>query len=121
MGRRTWDSHGMPHPLPNRINYVFSNHEVPGARRLEGNPILALRQLEISWPNKIIWVIGGADLITQCRDILDRIELTCIAGTHTADVKLDLRFLDHFNPVQAKSTPGTNCTFISYEKVPPRP
>jgi len=83
MGRGTWEATDMPSPLPARINWVITSKVEPalnGANIWFKDPVQLLYKLERENPSKIIWVIGGAKLLSSLEGIFDRIYLTEIAG-----------------------------------------
>ena len=105
MGSNTWNS--LPKkPLPNRINIVFSTYHpsnFPGANMVLGNPGIGGRDiikfegyinkeviymLENEWPNKDIFVIGGADIYKQFRPYADYIYLTFIQEEYMHDTSV---------------------------------
>lgn len=93
MGRGTWEASDMPSPLPKRTNWVITSRIEPalaGGHIWHKDPIQLLYKLERENPSKIIWVIGGAKLLSSLESIFDRIYLTSIAGEFGCDVKVDI-------------------------------
>lgn len=91
MGRGTWEAVDMPSPLPKRTNWVVTSRISPaldGAHIWHKDPVKLLYKLERENPSKIIWVIGGAKLLSSLEGIFDRIYLTEIAGEFGCDVKI---------------------------------
>jgi len=93
MGRRTWDDPKMPKPLPNRINCVVSNKplNMPGVRRLSGDYKTQIRELQVLFPNKNIFILGGPELIMDCKDLIDYAYVTHRKGAAFSDVRIDMR------------------------------
>lgn len=110
MGSLTWKS--LPiRPLPNRINIVLSSHHpsnFPGAHMVIGKDGLGdqdttkfqgyidkdvIYMLENEWPNKDIFVIGGATLYKQFRPYANRIYLTFIQADYLHDVSINFSHL----------------------------
>ncbi len=92
MGRGTWESNDMPSPLPRRSNWVVTSQIGPalnGANIWDGNPIKLLYKLERENPSKIIWVIGGAKLLSSLQDIFDRLYVTHFVGDYGCDAKIN--------------------------------
>ena len=114
MGSSTWNSKGMPNPLPNRINYVFSNNmtEAPGATIVSGNTEEVITKIALDHLHLTIWIIGGAKLIENCWDIIDEYYITRIPGNYNCDTKIDLNRLKKKTLVQ--STIGPEVTFERY-------
>lgn len=93
MGRGTWEAKDMPSPLKGRVNWVVTSQISPaldGAKIWSDDPVRLLYKLERDNPSKIIWVIGGAKLLSSLEGLFDRIYLTEIAGEFGCDVKIDL-------------------------------
>jgi len=91
MGSKTYESIGSK-PLPNRINVVLSNKLMEGRGVLVYNDIeYMLEELEENYPDKIIWIIGGANVYKQFIGNYDYIYLTKFHGTaDKCDTKIDI-------------------------------
>jgi dihydrofolate reductase len=92
MGRGTWDSYDMPSPLPRRTNWVVTSTVGPalnGAHIWDKDPIKLLYKLERENPSKIIWVIGGAKLLSSLVGVFDRLYVTHFFGEYGCDTKID--------------------------------
>lgn len=115
MGSNTWNSEGMPNPLPNRINYVLSNsmQEAPGATIVNGDAEEVVTRIAMNHLHLITWVIGGVNLIEQCWDIIDEYYITRIPGNYNCDTKIDLNRLKKKKLLQ--STIGPDVTFERYK------
>ena len=85
MGRNTWE--GLPFkPLPNRQNIVVSTTEVEGATHTFGEGFKdRIVDLNFEFP---VWIIGGAQLVEYCLDIIDEIWLSRIGGEYDCDTFL---------------------------------
>ena len=122
MGRRTYDDPKMPKPLVDRIVYVATTKPIPEVRTIKGNLPDAIIELEQRHPNKTIWVIGGADVITQCDGIFDRLYLTHVRGSYKIDTKINLKgLLGACRFKSASAGPNDICTFVEYEPLFARP
>lgn len=118
MGRRSWDDPKIPKPLKGRIAYVATNRPVDYAIHISGNIPEEVKKLEKLYPNKTIWVVGGADILEQCRDLYDRIYLTHFKGNYRIDTKVNLKsLLAGYHFVEATADPKENCTFVVYESL----
>lgn len=116
MGRRTWDDPMMPKPLPNRVNCVITNHPVdnPLVLTLSGDWLKQIKILSWQVTHQDIFIIGGKDILLQCRPILDKIYLTKINATYECDVTIDVdSYLEGFECTT--STPTTAGTFTIYQ------
>lgn len=118
MGRNSWDDPKLPKPLPNRTVYVATTRPLQHASVIKGDLQEAVFKLKSTHPNKTIWVVGGADILEQCRDLYDRIYLTHIKGSYKIDTRVDLKsILSGYRMVEASSAPHDNCTFVTYESI----
>lgn len=82
MGRKTWESLGKT-TLPNRINYVVSRNG--GLDLVNKTSAICYRSLdyavneaELKYPEKDIYIMGGANVYSQALPICDEVELTII-------------------------------------------
>ena len=76
MGRKTFESLGKP--LPNRINIILStkeNFSVENSLTF-GNLDTAIDYSRKNHPDKNIYIIGGANLYSQCMDGIDKMYIT---------------------------------------------
>lgn len=106
MGSKTWDDPLMPKPLPNRCNVVVTSRPLdyyPTAHNCIGgdykSEILKLAELE----ERDIWIIGGAEIIDHCKDIIEEWHITKIHGIYDCD-----RFLDLPSNLMMESYTATN-------------
>lgn len=95
MGSNTWLDPMMPKPLPNRTCVVVTNQNVElfkQAHEVIAGDWLAesLQMLESHNPNKTIWVIGGAKLLTSCMPYINEINHTMFMTEYDCDVKIDI-------------------------------
>lgn len=111
MGRKTFDSLGMPNGLPNRFNIVMTSES--GFNKFVESDCNVVFW---SWSRKIadviqdyneansetnldtpLWIIGGATVADQALDegVIDAIYLTKIHKTSAADVKLRHNLADY--------------------------
>ncbi len=118
MGRRTWDDPKMPKPLPDRICYVATNRAVQKAAVLKGDLTVEIKKLQSMYPHKDIWIIGGPDIILNCKDIIDQLHITHFKGQFRADVKMDMRrLLGTFRATSAWESTDKKCTWTTYKNV----
>jgi dihydrofolate reductase len=118
MGRRSWDDPKLPKPLPGRTAYVATNRPVEHARPIRGNIAEEVLKLEKMYPNKIIWVVGGAEILEECHALYDRIYLTHFKGNFRIDTKVNLKsMLAGYQFKEASADPKDNCTFVIYESI----
>ena len=118
MGRRTWDDPKLPKPLVGRTVYVATNTPVYQAGTIRGNIADEILKLEKRHSDKIIWVVGGADVIEQCDGIFDRLFLTHVKGSYKIDTRVNLKgLLSACRFRYASAAPEDNCTFVEYEPI----
>ena len=119
MGRKTWDDKNMPKPLKGRTTYVATSKKfLPHTSVISGNMEEELKKLESTHPGKIIWVIGGPDLLEQCGSVIDQIYLTHYKGSYKIDTKLNLKkYLAGWYPKTASADPNNNFTTVVYESL----
>jgi len=93
MGRRTWDDPKFPKPLPDRTNCVITNKPIstPNVRKLSGDYKEQIKALQSINPTKNIFILGGPDIIMECKDLIDYAYITHRKGAAFSDVRIDLR------------------------------
>ena len=84
MGRRTWNDHKMPKPLPNRYNIVLTSQNI-----LYG-PNVVIKDSEslivhIESFDQDVWVIGGATTLEKLKHLCEEIWISRINGTNNCD------------------------------------
>lgn len=122
MGRRTWDDPKLPKPLPNRTVYVATNRKAIFCNTFKGDIVENLLAIEKAHPDKIVWVIGGVELLMEAKDVIDRAYLTHIKGSYKVDTRIQLKdFLLGMTPVRADVSSDFQSTFVTYETVFKRP
>jgi len=122
MGSATWQSKGMPKPLPNRRNVVvtLSPEKHPGADDYIPRPGMPLAESINSlkdWRNvEPLFIIGGARLITEVLLMIDRFYLTRIPGDYDCDTFLPLNRIEQsfHKTVVAK---GHEATFETWYRI----
>jgi dihydrofolate reductase len=103
MGRKTWESLPVK-PLPNRENIVVTSGLIKGP-----DVVVDMRSFYKILPQikfqKDVWIIGGAQLIEHCLDIIDEFYLSRIQCIYDCDTFLpaDL-IMDKFNLYDAEET-----------------
>ena len=118
MGKKSWLDPKLPKPLVGRIVYVATHSPVDYALTIQGNIKQQVLKLEQQYPDKIIWVVGGAEILEACHGIYDRIYLTHVKGKFRIDTKVNLKtILTGYKPVSASVNPTDICTFITYENI----
>jgi len=102
MGRGTWESDGMPHPLPGRKNIVVTSnpdYDASGATILSQDVSQVLTELG---KHNTVFIIGGVGLIMSCLDIINVFHLTRISGSYGCDTVLDMsKIYDRFERIDS--------------------
>lgn len=117
MGRKTWESIGAK-KLPDRINIVVSSSNVEGEPdgKYAGDIYALIKALKIEYPNRKIWIIGGANIYEQALPFCDNIHLTHIPGDYDCDAFVPMnRFLDGYLPMAKKEQDGI--TFSIWSRI----
>lgn len=121
MGRRTWDDPKFKKPLPDRINYVISNSPIIGyntVRRLSGDIKSEIKQIQLLHPKKNIFILGGPDLIIECKDLIDYAYVTHRKGAAFSDVRIDLRsFMTGMRITSSRPSTDKMLNFSIYKNV----
>jgi dihydrofolate reductase len=121
MGRKTWDDPKFPKPLPDRINYVITSKPLHGydtVRTISGDINAEIKKLEQIHPSKIIWIIGGAKIIEDTKDLVDEAHITHIKGQYRADTRVDLKtYLRWFRATSACPSTDGRCNWTSYKNI----
>lgn len=129
MGRKTWDS--LPdafRPLPDRLNVVLTNHpeDLADAVRVGAAQVITsiadfVAEAKERFPEKDIWIIGGASVYEAALPLVEEIYETFVAvevGPSQDGVKMifDLVPDDFYNSVGPQATPGwaTSSAGINY-------
>lgn len=85
MGRKTFESKGMPKPLPNRRNIVVTqnkDYQTPYSVEI----VNSLQEaLDLSASDEEVFVIGGANLYKEALDKVDKIYITIIGKEFSGD------------------------------------
>lgn len=109
MGRGTWESEGMPKPLPNRQNIVVTSKDIL-------LPDEVIRLDEVNYKTlvedfKVDWCIGGAGLFNSLLDIINEVHLSHLYKEYECDKHIDLeRIKEEFELVDS-----TLCATHTYE------
>lgn len=119
MGRKTWEDKNMPKPLPNRTTYVATSQPfLPFTATIRGDMQEEILKIEQRHPDKIVWIIGGPELLDQCHGLFDRLYLTHHKGSYKIDTRINLKkFLAGWEPKSAVADPTQNFTTVIYESL----
>ena len=109
MGRTTWETiPEMFRPLVDRINIVVTrNQEYTLDNAIVVYSIDEGIQLATDKNCDECWIIGGANVYEQCRDMVEEIHLTSVETSNSGDVKVGL-FGDEWIREVIESTPQSS-------------
>lgn len=120
MGSNTYKSLGYK-PLPNRVNIVLSSKLVDNNVQVYSDINVMLDDILKYYPDKTIWIIGGANVYKQFTNIADEVYLTefeAISDKCDTYFKIDEIYkyfkLDDFEDVFYEN--GIKINFIKYIK-----
>ena len=108
MGRTTWES--LPEayrPLDERLNIIVTRNEeytVEGAHTCSSIE-KGLNQAEEN-SSDICWIIGGANVYEQCRDVVDEIHLTMVETNQSGNVRVGLFTEDNWSHEVVETVPA---------------
>ena len=115
MGKTTWIDPNMPTPLLNRVNVLVTNQDsrkYPGADiYIKGDLIDSLKKINIDYPTKIKWIIGGPKIVDQIFPLIQEFYLTRIYGNFFCDTHLDLNKIRKNMTISDKIKTDENCHF----------
>ena len=109
MGRTTWET--IPErfrPLVDRINIVVTRNR--GYALADAHVTYSIESgIKHANNNNCdeCWIIGGADVYEQCRDLVDEIHLTSVETSNSGDIKVGM-FGDEWNREIIESTPESS-------------
>ena len=107
MGGNTWRDPLMPKPLPGRTNVVITSQPIDteGVIVYNDNITQSIEQLQQSNPDKNVFIIGGATLLTSTWNIIDRVVLTQFSENYDCDVSLNIDdYLGNFIMIEQTQT-----------------
>lgn len=109
MGRTTWETiPEMYRPLVDRINIVVTRNQ---AYVLDDAEVVYSIEEGIQFATDKncdeCWIIGGANVYEQCRDMVEEVHLTSVETSNSGDVKVGL-FGDEWNREVIESTPQSS-------------
>ena len=109
MGRTTWETiPEMYRPLVDRINIVVTRN-----REYTLDDVDVVYSIEEGIEHAQskncdeCWIIGGANVYEQCRDMVEEVHLTSVETSNSGDVKVGL-FGDEWNREVVESTPQSS-------------
>ena len=120
MGSKTWEDPFMPTPLKDRENILITkkdNSHYPGANLyLKGDIVNEILQLEKTYYDKDIFVIGGPNVIKQAFDLFKEFYLTRIYGNFNCDKYIDINKINNTMNLIEKIECDETCHFEIWKK-----
>ena len=108
MGRTTWES--LPEayrPLSQRLNIIVTRNEeytIEGAHACSSiEKGLALAEENSS---DICWIIGGANVYEQCRELVEEVHVTMVETNQSGDVRVGLFTEDNWEKETVEIIPA---------------
>ena len=89
MGRNTWDDPMMPKPLPNRKNIVITSRKMNVYEDTTPISITDARSWLTTNSNKNIFIIGGAKVLNEYWDLVERFYVSIIPNVYNCDTFID--------------------------------
>jgi dihydrofolate reductase len=122
MGRKTWDSLGNMR-LKGRVNVVLSSD----VESVKGNPDIAysvgpnemqklLQNLEMEYPTKKIWIIGGGEIYRQALPFCNNLYLTKFKESYDCDTFINSNQLKVFQQLTSEKQ-SDECSFSIWSRV----
>lgn len=92
MGRTTWES--LPEayrPLDNRLNIVVTRNQEYDLERVSVSYSIE-KGLLVAEENdsEICWIIGGANVYEQCRELVEEIHVTMVETNQSGEIRVGL-------------------------------
>lgn len=108
MGRTTWES--LPEayrPLDNRLNIVVTRNQeytfegVKVALSIEKGLALAEEK-----ESEVCWIIGGANVYEQCRELVDEVHVTMVETNDSGEIRVGLFTEDYWEEEVVETVPA---------------
>ena len=110
MGRKTWESLPVK-PLPNRLNVIATRttkKELGDYKKIFSqinkveNIAEWLGYFEEMFPDKKVWIIGGAEIYEKTIQYCDFIYVTEMNGIYESDKSIDPKLFKNFTEISSK-------------------
>ena len=120
MGRKTWEDPFMPTPLKSRTNILISRKDrslFHGADYyFSENIIQNIKDIEIRYKNKDIFIIGGTEIINLTFDIIEEFYLTRIYGNYKCEKFLNISLIEDNMQIIKKIEGDNSCHFEIWKR-----
>jgi dihydrofolate reductase len=108
MGRTTWES--LPEayrPLDNRLNIVVTRNQ---EYTVEGVEIASSIENGLALANEkeseVCWIIGGANVYEQCRELVDEVHVTMVETNDSGEIRVGLFTEDYWEEEIVETVPA---------------
>jgi dihydrofolate reductase len=108
MGRTTWES--LPEayrPLNNRLNIVVTRNQ---EYTVEGIKIASSIEkgldLAEEKESEVCWIIGGANVYEQCRELVDEVHVTMVETNDSGEIRVGLFTEDYWEKEVVETVPS---------------
>ena len=120
MGRLTWEDPFMPSPLKERINVLVTNKNkmnYPEADEcISGDIVQNTISLKNKYKNKDFFIIGGAEILNQLFQLVEKFYLTRIYGDFNCDKNIDINKIQESMKMINKIENDETCHFEIWKK-----
>ena len=120
MGRLTWEDPFMPSPLKERINVLVTNKNkmnYPEADEcISGDIVQNNIILKNKYKNKDFFIIGGAEILNQLFQLVEKFYLTRIYGDFNFDKNIDINKIQESMKMINKIENDETCHFEIWKK-----
>jgi hypothetical protein len=87
-------------------------------RRLSGDIKAQIKNIQNINPTKNVFILGGPDLIMDCKDLIDYAYVTHRKGAAFSDVRIDLRsFMTGMRIISSRPSTDKMLNFSIYKNV----
>ena len=121
MGRLTWSDPFMPSPLKDRVNVLVTNQSKKnylGADEYLADDISKkILNLSNKYGNKDIYIIGGANILSQLFELIEEFYLTRIYGNFKCDKNIDLLIIKETMEMTKRIENDKNSHFEIWKKM----
>lgn len=122
LSRKAWDDRRIAKLVKDSYCIVATNRPktLGKCRTISGDLVHALKQIRKEYPNKNIFVIGGANMLTQCKDALDMLYVTHRKGTFFNDVRININeYFSGMRCLNAIPVEDRSIVFSTYKNIDP--
>ena len=105
MGRKTFES--LPNPLPNRVNIVVTRNQQYTVEDVNITSSIE-KGLALAEENEseVCWIIGGANVYEQCRELVDEVHVTMVETNDSGEIRVGLFTEDYWEKEVVETVPS---------------